>query len=52
MPITWPLTKIGALPRAERPSVPVWIPTQVLPASTEPGDSSTGLPISAGLVCE
>src|ERR1700674_2951740 len=52
MPITPPPWKIGALPRAETPSVPRCTPTHVLPARTVPGSSSTGLPIRAGLVCE
>ena len=49
MPITWLWKKIGALPRADTPSVPRCTPTHVWPARTTAGDSSTGLPMRAGL---
>ncbi len=47
MPMTWPPERMGALPRADTPSVPRWTPTQVFPASTVAGLSSMGLPIRA-----
>ena len=44
--MTRPLpSKMGALPRAETPSVPCWMPTNVCPARIALGSSSIGLPI-------